>query len=77
MAERIIDQIKEFDASKEREGQHQGTLSVSLSALYGELATQDPEMLTLDLKGEHNQYHLRLPLDLGRKLLGALENLDL
>jgi hypothetical protein len=49
----------------------------SLAAIYGELTNQDPEMVTLDLTGEHNEYRLRLSLDLGRKLLGALESLDI
>ena len=52
-------------------------MSASLAAIYGELTNQDPEMVTLDLTGEHNEYHLRLSLDVGRKLLGALEGLDI
>lgn len=75
MADRIVDQISEMAVSKAREGQHQ--VSASLAAIYGELTNQDPEMVTLDLTGEHNEYHLRLSMDLGRKLLGALEGLDL
>ena len=75
MADRIVDELSGVAASKAREGQHQ--VSASLAAIYGELSNQDPEMVTLDLTGEHNEYHLRLSLDLGRKLLGALENLNI
>jgi hypothetical protein len=75
MADRIIDQISETAVFKAHVGQHQ--VPASLAAIYGELTNQDPEMVTLDLTGEHNEYRLRLSLDLGRKLLGALESLDI
>ncbi|MDA1216062.1 MAG: hypothetical protein O2812_04230 [Chloroflexi bacterium] len=75
MADRIVDHISEAAASKAREGQHQ--VSASLAAIYGELSNQDPEMVTLDLTGEHNEYHLRLSLGLAKKLLKKLDGLDL
>ena len=75
MADRIVDELSEIAASKAREGQHQ--VSASLGALLGELTSQDPEMVTLDLTGEHNEYHLRLSLGLARELLKKLDGLGL
>lgn len=75
MAERIVDELKTVAASKGREGQH--AQSAGMASVLGDLASQEPEMVSVDLTGEHNQYHLRLPLDLAKELLQKLDGLGL
>ena len=75
MAERIVDELKTVTASKGREGQH--AQSAGMASVLGDLTVQEPEMVSLDLTGEHNEYHLRLSLSMAKELLQKLDGLGL
>ena len=73
--DRIIDEVKAVSAQKSKEGQH--AQSAGLSSVLGELISQDPEMVSIDITGEHNEYHLRISLSLAKELRNQLEGMDL
>jgi hypothetical protein len=75
MAERIIDEVKAVAASKGQEGQH--AMPAGMASVLGDLTSQAPEMVSLDLTGEHNEYHLRLSLGMAKELLQKLDGLGL
>ena len=75
MADRIVDELKAVAASKGREGQH--AQSAGMASVLGDLASQEPEMVSVDLTGKHNEYHLRLSPGMARELLQKLDGLGL
>jgi hypothetical protein len=75
MAERILDELKTVAATKGREGQH--AQSAGMASVLGDLTSQEPEMVSLDFTGEHNEYHLRLSLKMAKELFQKLEGLGI